>query len=107
MALGAAVEIERVSAHPIFDLIGFCERRSPPNARGIDLFLGLEIDDDPLWMECIRFASEFAAEVGIAFPVQEIGALDGAVAAGGEAAMREDIGKIGVLRSVLPVKYPL
>ena len=44
-------------------------------------------------MECIRFASEFAAEVGIAFPVQEIGALDGAVAAGGEAAMREGIGK--------------
>src|SRR5256884_3208635 len=57
-AFGAAVEIERVGADPVFDLIGFGERRSPLNARGIDLFVGLEIDDDPLWMERIRFAGE-------------------------------------------------
>src|SRR5207249_11325183 len=67
--LGAAVEIECVGADPVFDLIGFGERRSPLNARGIDLFVGLEIDDDPLWMERIRFAGEFASEVGIAFPI--------------------------------------
>src|SRR5437667_43006 len=92
-AFGAAVEIERVGADPVFDLIGFGERRSPLNARGIDLFVGLEIDDDPLWMERIRFAGEFASEVGIAFPIEKVGALDGTVAAGGEAPVWEGVGK--------------
>src|SRR5205823_12958812 len=82
-----------VGADPVFDLIGFGERRSPLNARGIDLFVGLEIDDDPLWMERIRFAGEFASEVGIAFPREKVGALDGTGAAGGEAPVWEGVGK--------------
>jgi len=63
------------------------------NARGVDWFFGAEVGDDPLRVERIGFAGEFAGEVGIAFPVEEIRALDGTVAAGGEAAMRECVGK--------------
>jgi len=44
-----------------------------------------------LRVERIGFAGEFGGEVRIAFPVEEIRALYGTVAAGGESAMRERV----------------
>src|SRR6202034_2892805 len=42
-------------------------------------------------MERVAFAGELAGEVGIALPITEVGAMDGSVAAGGEAAVRERV----------------
>ena len=60
---------------------------------GVDWFLGAEVGNDPLRVERIGFASEFAGEIRIAFPVEEIGPLHRAVAACGEAAMRKRVRK--------------
>jgi len=61
------------------------------NTRGVDWFFRAEVGDDPLRVERIGFAGEFAGEVRIAFPVEEVGTLDGTVAAGSEAAMRKRV----------------
>src|SRR4030088_150412 len=44
-------------------------------------------------MQRVAFAGELAGEVRIAFPVTEIGALYGAIAAGGKTTVRQSVGQ--------------
>src|SRR5262249_29046442 len=93
LPIGTFVEIESVSANPVLDFVGFRIGRHPLDASYVDLFFRLKVDDYPLGMKCVRLSGESAGEIRIAFPVEKIGALYGAVAAGGKAAVWKRVGK--------------
>ncbi len=93
LALRALIEVERAFSHPIFHLIGRGVRARPGDANRIHRLFGLQIHDHPLRVQRVAFTRELAGEIGIALPIAEIRALQRAVAAGREAAVRQRIGQ--------------
>src|SRR5262249_16783786 len=80
-------------SYPILDLIRRRVRILPSNSNSIHRFLFLQVNNDPLRMKSITFASEFACEIWVTLPVGQVRALHRAVATGSKSTMWKRIGE--------------
>src|SRR5262249_2077946 len=61
---------DRIVTIPILNQIFFRVGLCPVNANGIDLLLVSEVEDDPLRIVGVVFASERLGQIGIALPIR-------------------------------------
>ena len=93
LPLGALVEIECIGPCPVLHFVRGGVGVFPLDVDSTYRLFSFQVHDDPLGMESITFAGEFAGQVWIAFPISEVRPGNRTIAAGGKPTVRQSIRK--------------